>query len=203
MTEEIELKIYGAEPCFIFDPDDTSNAPVPGINNNAIVRWPLYPSYLRDKFTEAFSKTALADPSFRVIEKEWLRTFIRLRGEIYKCDCGEVFFADPVNPVTCPTCGKEHKLAGYISIGKYNLAIHRRTKLYACHTDADSDDYSDLTAEVALNEQTGALELKNRSKKSWLVIDSTGKQFSRGPGKTAPLTQGTRIVFGTITAAVM
>ncbi|GHT59997.1 hypothetical protein FACS1894109_16950 [Spirochaetia bacterium] len=203
MTEEIELKIYGSEPLFIFDPDDNSNAPVPGINNNAIVRWPLYPSYVRDKFIEAFSKTAFTDPSYRVIEKEWLRTFIRLRGEIYKCDCGEVFFADPVNPLTCPQCGKEHTFAGYISTGKYNLAIHRRTKLYDCHTDADSDDYGALSAEVVFNEQTGALELKNRSKKSWLVMDSTGKQFSRGPGKAAPLSQGTRIVFGNITAVVM
>jgi serine/threonine protein kinase len=203
MTEELERKLYGGEPLFIFDPEDDSNSPVPGINNNAIIRWPLYPGYVRDKFTEAFSKTALTDPSFRVIERDWLKTFIRLRGEVFKCPCGEVFFADPVNPTKCPACGEEHTFDRYISTPRYNIPLHQRTKLYACHTEGDSDDFSTVTAEAVINPDTGLPELKNRSKKTWLVLGSTGKQVSRGPGKTASLDKGTTIVFGSITAQII
>jgi DNA-binding helix-hairpin-helix protein with protein kinase domain len=202
MTEELERKLYGEEPLFIFDPKDTSNSPVPGINNNAIVRWPLYPSYVREKFINAFSNNALQDPSFRIIEKEWLKTFIRLRSEIFKCSCGEVFFADPVTSSKCPACQKEQVFNSYICTPKYNIAIHQRTKLYACHTEGESDDFSALSAETILNPD-GILELKNRSKKTWLVLDRSGKQQSRGPGKTISLDKGSTIIFGSVTAQVL
>jgi DNA-binding helix-hairpin-helix protein with protein kinase domain len=203
MTEEIEKRIYGSEPAFIFDPEDDSNAPVPGINNNAIKRWPLFPKYIRDKFIEAFSKKALNDPGFRVIEKEWLKIFIRLRNEIYKCDCGEVFFADPVDITKCPACGKEHSFETRIETPKYTLALHRRTKLYACHTEEDNDDFETVSAETIKNEETGIYELKNRSKKTWLVIMNNGKQVSKGAGKSAALEKGMSIVFGSVTAKII
>jgi serine/threonine protein kinase len=201
MTEEIEKKIYGLEPVFIFDPVDTSNAPIEGINNNAIRRWPLLPKYVRDKFIAAFSKEALFDPALRIIEKDWLKTFIRMRGEIYKCDCGEIFFADATAASLCPACGKEHSFDMRIETPKYILALHRRTRLYACHTE-DGDDFETLTGEVVKNE-AGMYELKNCSKKAWLVINSKGKQTSKGSGKTVPLEKGISIIFGTITAKIL
>jgi len=197
MTEALEKKIYGEEPLFIFDREDDSNAPVPGINNNAIKRWPMYPSYIREKFYEAFSQDAMNDPSKRVIEKEWLKAFIRLRGEIYKCkNCAEVFFSDPINETVCPSCGSQQRFERYIALPKLNIAVHERTKLYECHVDADSDDFQTVAAETVMNETTGAFELKNRSKKTWLVIAPNGKQMSKPSGKTVPLEAGTQIIFG-------
>ncbi|AEF86141.1 conserved hypothetical protein [Treponema primitia ZAS-2] len=203
MTEALERKIYGEEPVFIFDSEDDSNAPLPEINNNAIKRWPLYPAYIREKFCEAFSKKALGDPSFRVIEKDWLKVFIRLRSEIYKCDiCGNVFFADPVKSTYCPDCRTEHLFQRHIELPKWDIAVHKRTRLYACHTELDSDDFKTLTAEITVNE-SGGFELKNLSKKTWLVIDAKGKQVSRGMNKTVPMEKGTQIVFGNVTAAIL
>ena len=196
MTETLERKIYGEEPLFIFDKDD-SNAPVPGINNNAIKRWPLYPSYVREKFTESFSQEAIKDPSKRIIEKDWLKMFIRLRSEIYKCkNCGEIFFTDPVDETPCPFCQNVQKHDMHIVLPKMNIALHERTKLYDFHIDTDSDDFRTLSAEVVPNETTGAWELKNKSKKTWLVINNNGKQLSKSAGKTVPLEAGTQIIFG-------
>ena len=196
MTEVLERKIYGEEPLFIFDQDD-SNAPVPGINNNAIKRWPLYPSYVREKFTEAFSQEAMKDPSRRIIEKDWLKVFIRLRGEIYKCkNCGEIFFADPVTESPCPFCLHIQKFELHIAMPRINMALHERTKLYECHVDSDNDDFRTVAAEIVLNEAAGAMELKNKSKKTWLLINKDGKQSSKASGKAVPLEAGTKIIFG-------
>jgi hypothetical protein len=203
MTEELEKSIYGREPVFIFDPNDNSNEPVEGLNNNVIKRWPLFPKYVRDTFIEAFSHKALIDPEARVIEKNWLKTFIRLRSEIYKCDCGEIFFADSRDATPCPACGKEHRFDMRIEIGKHSIAVHRRTKLYACHTEEDSDDFEAITGEVLQNAVCGTFELKNRSKKAWLVINAAGKQVSKGPGKTVPLEKGMSIIFGGLSARIM
>ena len=200
MTEELEKTIYGREPVFIFDPNDNSNEPLAALNINAIKRWPLFPGYVRDKFTQAFSQTALHDPASRIIEKDWIKTFIRLRSDIYKCSCGEVYFAQDGEP--CPACTKQQSFEMHIAIGKTRLAVHRRAKLYHCHTEEGSDDFETITAEIALNETTGALELKNRSKKAWLVIDSAGRQTSKGPVKTAALEKGMSIIFGSVSARI-
>ena len=197
MTEALERKIYGEESLFIFDRDDDSNRPVPGINTNAIKRWPVFPAYIQEKFIESFSQDAIKDPSKRIIEKEWLKVFIRLRSEIYKCHgCGEIFFADPVNGSPCPFCQKVQQFEYHIELPKMNIALHERTKIFECHIDADSDNFQTIAAEMIHNEITNSPELKNRTKKAWLVIDSKGKQISKIPGKTVPVENGTQIIFG-------
>ncbi|MDR2097772.1 MAG: hypothetical protein LBP37_04550 [Spirochaetaceae bacterium] len=203
MTEEIERRIYGTEPVFIFDPADESNRPIPGINNNALRRWPLFPGYVRDKFVEAFSKTALTNPDRRVIEMEWLKVFDRLRSEIYKCDCGEVYFASADGTVPCPACGKKADFDMCLEIGKRKFPVHRRTRLYACNTDNESDDFFIMSAAAQINSETGAIEIKNCSKKTWLVIGRDGKQRSKAAGKTVALENGASIVFGNTTAKVV
>ncbi|MDR3341736.1 MAG: protein kinase [Treponema sp.] len=203
MTEALEKKIYGKEPVFIFDPTDPSNAPIPGINTNAIKRWPAFPLYIREKFIEAFSKKAMGDPSYRIIEQEWLRLFIRLRGEIYKCvGCGEVFFADAVHPTPCPQCHKSNTFTAYLKTPKYPVPIHQRTKLYQCHTEADSDDFLTLSGEVSLNKQTGGFELKNASKKTWYIIDG-GVQRTLGPYELVTVQKGMSIDFGGCIAEII
>jgi len=203
MTEDLEKNIYGKEPVFIFDFEDRSNEPVPGLNNNAIKRWPLFPKYVRDKFTEAFSQKALHDPAARIIEKDWIKIFTRLRSEIFKCGCTEIFFADSKETTRCPACGNDHRFEMRLEIGKHSLAIHQRTKLYACHTEEDSDDFETITGEVIQIDASGIYELKNRSKKTWLIINSNGKQISKGPGKTVLLESGMSVVFGGVTARIM
>lgn len=87
---------------------------MPGLHKGAIGKWPFLPRYLQEAFIRSFSRELLTDPGRRIIDQKWLQLFIRLRGEIFKCPCGDVDFADPVNPNPCPECGKKNRFAAYI-----------------------------------------------------------------------------------------
>jgi serine/threonine protein kinase len=194
MDVKHEKEIYGKNPVFIFDPTDNSNRPVQGLHKGAITLWPFLPVYLQEKFIKAFSKDLLTNPANRIIEQEWLRLFIRMRSEIYKCSCDEVYFADPVNLNPCPSCKKQNKFPIYIKTWNkdYNLPVHHRTKLYACHTEKDSDDFETLTGEVSA---TGNFKLKNMSGKNWMVTDE-GNTTSITPNSSCVLKKGMKINFG-------
>jgi serine/threonine protein kinase len=196
MDAKNERRIYGEHPIFIFDPSDQSNRPVPGLHKGALTRYPLLPAYLREMFEKAFSKEVLHDPSRRIIEREWLHTFIRMRGEVYKCACGLVYFCDPVNLNPCPKCGKMARLWGYVKTPRYKLPIHQRTRLYECHTRKDSDEY-DRQVGAIIQANTG-WTLKNQSDEAWKV---DGKMLD--PDGTIALVKGMTIDFGASSAEII
>jgi serine/threonine protein kinase len=204
MDAKNEKRIYGESPVFVWDPNDNSNRPVQGIHRGAIIRWPLLPEYLRETFEKAFSKEALTDPMQRVIEQDWLRLFIRMRSEIYKCSgsdakpCSEVYFADPVNPNPCFACQKKNEFPFYIKTYRYNLPVHQRTKLYTCHTEKDSDNFEELAGEVSA--KGSEFELKNASDKNWTLTDD-GKTTSVAPNEAFALKKGMSIGFGSSASA--
>jgi len=198
MTAEHEKRIFGENPVFVWDPNDKSNRPVQGIHKGAIVRWPFLPDYLKEIFIKAFSKELMNDPQQRIIEQEWLRIFIRMRSEIFKCpSCGEVYFADPVNQTPCLNCKKINVFPMYIKTQRYNVPIHQRTKLYACHTEKGSDDYETLCGEVSVN--NGNYMLKNVTKNNWSLSDG----YSIAPNATVTLKKGMIINLGLINAEVI
>ena len=199
MDAKHEKEIYGNNPVFIFDPEDKSNIPVQGLHKGAIANWPLLPVYLKDKFIKAFSKDVLRNPANRIIEPEWLRLFIRMRSEIFKCSCNEVYFADPAEPNPCPGCGKQNTFPLYIKTKRYNLPVHQKTKLYACHTETDSDDFVTLSGEVSAK---GEFELKNVSGKNWTVKDGDNSS-SITPNASFALKKGMVINFGNANAEII
>jgi DNA-binding helix-hairpin-helix protein with protein kinase domain len=201
LTAQEEKRIYGENPVFIFDPTDKSNTPLPGMHKGAITRWPFLPVYLQAEFAKAFSKEVLADPGKRIIEQEWLRLFIRMRGEIYKCPkCGEVYFADPLAPNPCPGCKKKNSFPFSIKTQRYVLPVHERTKLFFCHTDKDSEDFETPTGEVkAIG--TG-FNLKNVSGKNWSITHA-GTTNTLAPNGEIELEKGMVIGFGGSTAEIV
>jgi serine/threonine protein kinase len=193
MDSKHEKKIYGENPVFIFDPVDKSNIPVQGLHRGALTRWPFLPAYLQEEFVKAFSKDVLSNPANRIIEQEWLRLFIRMRGEIYKCSCGEIYFADPETPNPCPGCKKKTAFPFYIKTKRYNVPVHGRAKLYACHTEKDSEDFETLTGELAA--AGSGFALKNCSGKNWNVT-AGGNTTSLAPAASVTLAKGMEINFG-------
>ena len=49
-------KLYGKNPIFIYDPNDKSNRPVKGYQDNVIIYWELYPQVIRDLFIKSFNQ---------------------------------------------------------------------------------------------------------------------------------------------------
>jgi serine/threonine protein kinase len=195
-----EKKIYGENPVFIFDPADTSNRPVIGVDTGAIANWPFLPLYCQEMFVKAFSKEVLSDPNKRIIEQEWLHLFIRMRAEVFKCPCGEVYFSNPETPNPCPACKKINTFSLYIKTYRYNLPVHQRTKLYACHTEKDSEDFETLTGEVVVT--GGVFKLKNVSGKNWTVTEGDNV-INIAPNNVFEMRKGITVNFGGATAELL
>ena len=87
-------RLYGTDPLFIFDPNDTGNRPLPGHHDNALKLWPLYPGFVQALFLRAFGD-GLRDAHSRVRESQWRSDLIRLRDSIFHCQgCGAENFYD-------------------------------------------------------------------------------------------------------------
>ncbi|WP_415310008.1 protein kinase domain-containing protein [Candidatus Nitrosocosmicus sp. FF01] len=89
-------KLYGTNPVFIFDPDDSSNFPDPIYHKNALIYWNIYPEFFKKLFTKSFTK-GIKDPQYgRVRETEWQIALLELRDSMYYCrKCGSENFLDP------------------------------------------------------------------------------------------------------------
>jgi DNA-binding helix-hairpin-helix protein with protein kinase domain len=200
MDAATERKVFAENPVFIFDPTDDSNRPVQGIHKGAIIRWPLLPDYLKNMFITAFSEEVMKNPQKRVLEQDWLRIFIRMRGELDMCSCKTIYYADPVNPNPCPNCKKKKTYQMYIKTQRYNVPVNPLTKLYACHTVKGSDDYETLSGEVSA--AGGDFMMKNVSKDTWYVTDA-GAQTSVAPGSSFKLKKNTTINIGAVGVEVV
>jgi hypothetical protein len=122
-----------------------------------------------------------------------------MRGEIYKCPCGGVYFADPLALNPCPECKRQNVFPLVIKTQKYILPVHRKTKLFACHTEKDSDDFTACTAELA--EKDGGSELTNTSGKRWRVREGD-KETALEDGASVTLKKGMVIDFGGASAEI-
>jgi hypothetical protein len=204
-------KIYGFEPLFIFDPVDTSNRPVPGIHDNALEYWKIYPQFLRDLFTKAFT-AGLKDVRDRVRESEWRSALANLRDWIMYCpSCGSENFYDPEvlkanagKPNPCWSCGKAITLPYRIRIDKSVILLNNDTKLYPHHVDPQRlFDFTAPIAEIATNPANPSMwGLKNLSTEKWVMTAVDGSIKDVDPGRSATLAVGIKINFGKLVGEV-
>jgi eukaryotic-like serine/threonine-protein kinase len=198
-------KLYGTEALFIFDPVDTSNAPVPGVQGNALAFWRIYPQFLRDLFTRAFTD-GLRHPHARVRESEWRAGCTRLRDAIFYCPhCSlENFYdADRLkamsgNPGLCWSCAAQLTLPPRIRIGKNTVMLNYDTQLFPHHID-DSRlyDFSQPVAAITQHQTNkNVWGVKNLSREKWVTTAPDGKVKDVAPGQSVSLSVGTRIQFG-------
>jgi len=208
LTEQTEKELYGDRPVFIFDPQDKSNEPVPGIHHNPLKLWPLYPSYIREAFVESFSG-GLKAPEKRLTENAWQKILIRFRGELITCQCGNEMFIESLKPdqngiFVCGQCRAPVSYPLRLDMNGYPVYLFPRNRLYRCHTEKDSDDYQTVTGEVVRNKNNPALwGLKNLSGGLWNAIRPDDQKESVGAGAVMQLAPELRLegdrVIGTIT----
>lgn len=200
LTEELERKFYGEEPVFVWDPNEQSNRPVRGVHINEIKLWAVYPKFIRDIFTEAFSKEVLIgnDIEHRIQEKKWQEVFTELRNITVKCSCGGETFIDILEPVSkCINCGNEIKRNFILKVKKYNLVLSPGKNLYSCHVIYDSDDFREKKGEVVESKlNNNILGIKNNSKMLWKAILPNGISKIYSEGQVIKLGKGLKIDFG-------
>lgn len=198
-------QLYGVEPVFIFDPADRSNEPVPGYHDNALLTWPIYPKFLRDLFTKAFT-TGISDPAHgRVREGEWRVAMIRARDSIVYCrHCGTENFYDRESAQTaeggiCWSCQRRYRIPFRIRIGRNVVILNHDTRLFPHHVDEQRPyDFTSPIAEVARHpSDPDRWGLRNLTAQSWhLQINGDPAPVEVAPGRTAALSNGARINFG-------
>ena len=206
LTEASELKHYGSDALFVYDPNDDSNRPVRGIHDNVIKFWKIYPDYIKDAFVKSFTE-GLQDPNKRVIENEWQKLFIRLRSEIISCPCGRTNFTsmfEMQDDVTyrCPKCGTTFATLGFSNL-EYRLPLYIGSKFYECEIDPNSDDFLSVAGELVENKlKPGILGIKNISEKTWRAKMPDGMHYNVEPGKGCPIWKGLEIDFGSVVATI-
>ena len=200
-------RLYGTEPVFIFHPTDSTNRPVRGYHDNALDSWPIYPRFLRDLFTKAFTSGVTDASHGRVREGEWRSAMIRLRDSILYCQhCGienfydrEFLQAPAESPAACWSCQAQIRIPFRIRTPRSIVILNHDSQLYPHHIDDQRGyDFSAPIAAVNRHPQNPDLwGLKNLSTEPWsfqTAADPT--PVSVPPGRSLTLAPGTRINFG-------
>lgn len=206
LTESSELKHYGQNAVFVYDPDDASNRPVRGIHDNVIKFWRIYPDYIKEAFIKSFT-VGISEPNKRIIENEWQKLFIRLRSEIIQCGCGRTNFTSMFtmpNPNTfkCPKCGMEFTTMRF-SNREYLMPLYVGCMFFECEIDPNSEDFQTVAGELVENKlKPGVLGIKNTSNRDWRAKMPDGQFHVITPGKGFPVWKGLVIDFGEVTAEI-
>ena len=197
--------LYGTDPLFIFDPDDIGNWPLHGYHDNALKLWPLYPHFVQDLFTRAFTD-GLRDANMRVVESQWASALIRLRDSIFYCQqcaaenfyCPDALTNSDGTSRTCWACASPHRLPPRMRIDRDVMMLNYDALFYPHHLDPECRyDFNAPVAEVTQHPKNPQIwGLRNRSEKKWTSRTAEGQVNDVKPGQTVTLSPGLKIQFG-------
>ncbi len=201
-------RLCALDPVFIFDPNDDSNRPQPGVHDNPLSFWPIYPTSLRRLFIRAFT-AGLKDPDARVMENEWRKEMCALRDSIFNCpQCGAENFFDlealRQTKALQPCWGCHAVLANPPRMrlgGAYGaqlVMLSPGAQLFAHHLEGDTYNFERPLAEVIAQ----PLGLKNLSGAKWTSRQADGSLTEVSRNEVLPLNGDCRVSFGKVEAEV-
>ena len=195
-------KIYGREPVFIWHPTDRSNRPVPGYQDNAIIFWKIYPQFIRDMFTAAFTD-GLKNPSRRIVEKQWKEAFSRLYLSIVYCQrCNLENFAPDEKLPVCWSCGSSITLPPRIQIAGSTVMLNSDTKLYEYGSNGLFNYKAPIGQVLKHPCDPTRWGIKNISKDPWVYIRANGEKAFIEPERAAPIVSGAKIGFSNVEGTI-
>ena len=197
--------LYGKNPIFIFDPNNSSNRPVKGYHDNAIIYWDIYPDFLKNLFIKAFTEGL--DPIKRVRESEWKKILIQLRDSIIICSCSAENFShlSPLINHSCWACKKSLPEGMRLEFGQRKFVIlNTQTKLYPHHLDPSrAYDFSEEWATLSQHPQDPNIwGLKNLSPNVWKTTPLHGEMKPVENGRSVVLAKQTKVEFGQTEATI-
>ena len=202
-----QILLYRDDPLFVFDPENDSNRPVPGLQNNPLLFWKIYPQSLKDLFIQAFT-VGLRSPAHRVRESQWTGCFLEEMDHLVYCgNCGNEHFVDvPPSPPSrtyngsCWNCNRIVSLPLSLRVDRKRIFLNRDTVLHPHHISRSQETNLDrIVAQVRRHPTDQSIwGLTNHSDRNWVVEDaSSSGQSEVPPGRSVTLSPGTRIQFGT------
>ena len=201
-------RLCAVDPVFIFDPNNDSNRPSPGVHDCPLNYWPIYPGSLRKLFIRAFTE-GLDDPDARVMENEWRKELCALRDAIFLCPhCGAENFFDLVllrqkkslNP--CWGClamlGTPPRMRMGAAYGSHLVTLSPGGQLFAHHLEGDAYNFKSPLAEVV----AGPLGLRNLSSGTWTSRGQNGSTQQVRFNEVLALASDCQVNFGKSEAEV-
>lgn len=202
MDEPAMRKLYG-NPVYIFSSSDSSNRPVPGIHDSALVYYPIYPVKIKQLFEKAFTEGL--DPLNRIQETQWKQEFIALRDSIVLCShCGKENFYDVYKikhqeKLSCWCCQHELYIPPRIKIGQNIVILNRNTNLYPHHLKGQLYNFSAPLAKISQHpSDKNRWGLTNLSQDVWHIKKENGKILDVPKGKNVPIANGLIVEFGEV-----
>jgi eukaryotic-like serine/threonine-protein kinase len=181
---ELLTSNLGANPLFVFDPADRSNAPPPG--DPVLTWWEVYPEEFRRVFTDAFT-TGLRDATLhgRVTEGTWRRALLRLSDCVTACSrCGATAFYDPGRPGrTCWDCGDVLPVPHVLKMPGGTLVLAVDAAVTSHHLRRDRDYRSPRAIVEPHPAQPGHLALRNLMETPWVVVPEGEEPKTVAPGQ--------------------
>jgi DNA-binding helix-hairpin-helix protein with protein kinase domain len=200
------VRLLGWEPVFIFDPDDDSNRPLPGHQDNALLLWPVFPRHVRDLFTRAFTEGLREPVQGRVTETEWRAALSRLRDAIFTCGrCGQEAFFDGQPRQACPNpaCGATVTAPPRLEVDGRVVVLADGAVLYPHHLLRRRYDFGRPLARVSAHPEYAVSGLTNLSDRPWRATTADGRSVTVGPDRTLRIVDGTRVDFGAVTGEIV
>jgi len=197
-----EKDLLGDHPLFVFDPLDDSNAPDPQAHPAVLKYWPLYPAYLRQDFTRAFTR-GLHEPAARVREGVWRSRLSRLLDGIVVCACGSENFTDDGVAGTCWSCGGDIPPPVRFVVADRTLVLNAGTAVTRHHLYRDYDYATVLATVVPHPVRPGLWGLRNDSEVAWRVqLPDVGEPMEVPPGRIVGLVKGAALDLGAVRATI-
>ncbi len=202
--DKAESILFGRDPRFVFDPRDSSNAPVPELHGSVATNWDLYPDFIKRLFTQAFTD-GLTDPTNgRVRESVWRSALARLRDLVLRCPaCSkESFWRENVTRVTCWSCDRKLNDPVRLEIDGRPLVLNRDTLVCHHHLRLDYDFKTVVGRVIQHPTSPDRWGLRNESPEPWNVVLPSNERTTADPGRSVGLLPGTRIQIGPVSATI-
>lgn len=205
---ESDLALYGTNPIFIYDPIDATNRPVAGKKDIAEAYWPYYPTFIKERFIEAFT-LGLHDPHARIRESIWIKDLSALKSQLYYCyNCGGQLFYDKsllTEHVICPACKSKIKvLPPRLKIGDSVIMLNHDTILYANQIDSSKVmDYDTEVGKVEIHpKHPNVWGIRNLSDHVWRYVTKEGTVKEVNKDGVIPILHNLEIQMGTQTGTL-
>lgn len=200
-------QLFGVDPVFVFDPDNESNRPVPGVHDNVVVIWPALPGFVRRLFVRSFTVGLRDIQSGRVAESEWRRCMHRLRQLTIQCPaCGAEQFFDPDRDdeqlCAAPDCRQPLGRPALLMAGT-TIVLQPGRVVWSDDLTTSRTGPAEPIAEVLLNARTGALGLRNTSDAAWTLLRADLPPTSVAPGHAIVVRDGIRLAIGQLTCTLV
>jgi len=199
-------KLYGTDPLYIWDPDDDSNRPVPGVHDNPIAFQPMYPRIVADAFERSFT-TGLSLPTKRVRESQWRKILQAAVDSIWRCRCGAESFYEPSDASGgatrhCWSCRRGLQLPPRIKLDDRVVLLDQTTVLSAHHLGEPREESAPAAEVVPHPTRKDVFGLRNLTGDAWTLAKPDGATVNIPPGRAAPIRDGYRIHFGRVTGVI-